>query len=137
MEVVLPARIYQALALLSVLLTVGFLWWLLDRRRPRLTPLQRAAAILFLVSFFLTLSIFLAYNLTFVQHQGRYFFPALIPIGTAAALGLSRLTSVLPKRMRAWAMVALFAGLAALDVYCLFKSIPDVYCLFKSIPFLR
>jgi hypothetical protein len=29
----------------------------------------------------------LYYNLTFVQHQGRYLFPALIPIGLAFAIG--------------------------------------------------
>ena len=63
------------------------------------------------------------YNLTFVQHQGRYLFPALIPIGTASALGLSALVIILPRRLRPWAIAALFAGLAALDVYCLFKFI--------------
>jgi hypothetical protein len=63
------------------------------------------------------------YNLTFVQHQGRYLFPALIPLGTAAALGLSTVARVLPQRIRAWMIGALFAGLAALDVYCLFKFI--------------
>jgi len=123
MAVVLPARIYRALALLSALLIAGFLWWLFDQRRPRLTLHQRASLILFLASAFLTLLEFLGYNLTFVQHQGRYLFPALIPIGTAAALGLSTLASVLPQRMRPWAMVPLFAGLAVLDVYCLFKCI--------------
>jgi len=123
MGVVLPARIYQALALLSALLFAGFLWWLFDWRRPRLTPPQRASLLLLLVSCLLTLLEFLGYNLTFVQHQGRYLFPALIPIGTATALGLSTLAKVLPQRIRAWAMVALFAGLAALDVYCLFRFI--------------
>ena len=123
MGVVLPARIYQALALLSALLVTGFLWWLFDRRRPRLAPAQRASMGLLLLSFILTLLEFLGYNLTFVQHQGRYLFPALIPIGTAAALGLSTLSKILPQRMRAWATGALFAGLAALDVYCLFRFI--------------
>ena len=123
MALVLPARIYRALALLSALLVAGFLWWLFDRRRPRLTPLQRASLLLLLASCLLTTCSFFWYNLTFVQHQGRYLFPALVPIGAAAALGLSALASVLPQRIRAWAMAALFAGLAALDVYCLFKFI--------------
>jgi hypothetical protein len=35
----------------------------------------------------LTLAGYLYYNLTFVQHQGRYLFPALIPIGLAFAIG--------------------------------------------------
>jgi hypothetical protein len=34
---------------------------------------------------------YLGYNLTFVQHQGRYLFPALIPIGLAFGLGLGEL----------------------------------------------
>jgi 4-amino-4-deoxy-L-arabinose transferase-like glycosyltransferase len=123
MAVVLPARFYQALLLLSILLSVGFLWWLFERRRPRLTTTQRAGLTLFLAAAFFTLLEFLGYNLTFVQHQGRYLFPALIPIGTAVALGLSTSTRPLPRRIRPWAVVALFAGLAVLDVYCLFRFI--------------
>jgi 4-amino-4-deoxy-L-arabinose transferase-like glycosyltransferase len=123
MGVVLPARIYQALALLSALLAAGFLWWLFDRRRPRLTSLQRAGLALFLVSALLTLLEFLGYNLTFVQHQGRYLFPALVPIGTAVALGLDRLAGILPRQTRLWALAALFTGLALFDVYCLFRVI--------------
>jgi 4-amino-4-deoxy-L-arabinose transferase-like glycosyltransferase len=123
MGVVLPARIYQALGLFSVLLLGGFLVWLFSPRRPRLTALQRASLTLLLTSCVLTALSFLWYNLTFVQHQGRYLFPALIPIGTAAALALCTLAGVLPRRTRAWAIGALFAGMAALDVYCLFKFI--------------
>lgn len=124
MEVVLPNLIYQALLLFSAGLVAGFLWWLFGRRRPRLTPHQRVSLLLFLISSALTLIVYVRYNMIFVQHQGRYLFPAVIPIGTAAALGLSKLASLLPSSTRAWAMAALFSGLAALDVYCLFKSIP-------------
>ena len=123
MAVVLPRFIYAALAFLSALLFAGFLWWLLDRRRPRLAPGQRVSLLLFLVTFILTLIEYLGYNLTFVQHQGRYLFPALIPIGTAAALGLSTLSKVLPRRVRPWTTGAVFAGLAVLDVICLFRFI--------------
>jgi 4-amino-4-deoxy-L-arabinose transferase-like glycosyltransferase len=123
MAVVLPARIYQALLLFSILSGVGFLAWLFDRRRPRLTSAQRASLFLFLISFLLVLFEFLGYNLLFVQHQGRYLFPALIPIGTAVAMGVSAWAGWLPQRTRAWAMAAPFVGLAALDVYCLFRFI--------------
>jgi hypothetical protein len=123
MGVVLPARIYQALALLSVFLGAGFLWWLLSARRPRLTELQRGALVLLLTSSLLTGLSFLWYNVTFVQHQGRYLFPALIAIGTAAALGLDTLVGILPRIVRPWAVVAFFTGLAALDVLCLFRYI--------------
>jgi hypothetical protein len=88
-----------------------------------LTPAQRAGLALFLAAAFLTLLEYLGYNLTFVQHQGRYLFPALIPIGTAVALGLDTLARLLPQRIRPWAVAAPFVGLAALDAYCLFKFI--------------
>lgn len=123
MGVLLPARIYQALALLSGLLLAGFLWWLFDKRRPRLTSSQRAGSLLLLASFLFILLEYLGYNLTFLQHQGRYLFPALISIGVAAALGLSRLADLLPQRTRVWAMILFFAGLALFDVYCLFRFI--------------
>ncbi len=125
MGVVLPARIYQALALLSALLLTGFIIHLLQKRRPSqsLSPPAPQPPSLLALFAVLTFLSFVWYNLTFVQHQGRYLFPALIPIGTASALGLSTLAKVLPRRLRPWPIVALFAGLAALDVYCLFKFI--------------
>jgi 4-amino-4-deoxy-L-arabinose transferase-like glycosyltransferase len=123
MAVVLPTRFYQGLALLSGVLAVGFVWWLLDRRRPSLTTYQRSVLLLLFAALILTLLAYLGYNMTFVQHQGRYLFPALIPIGMAAALGLSTLTGRLPQPVRPWAMAAPFVGLAALDVYCLFRFV--------------
>ncbi|MEA3341086.1 MAG: glycosyltransferase family 39 protein [Chloroflexota bacterium] len=123
MGVVLPMRIYQALALLSVALLAGFLWWLFDRCRPRLTAPQRAGSLLLLAACLLILLEYLGYNLTFLQHQGRYLFPALIPIGAAAALGLRKLVDVLPRLVRFWTLNAFFTGLAAFDVYCLYRFI--------------
>jgi len=132
MAVPLPPRIYHALALLSTLLIAGFIAWLIRQHHPsqftnlptyRLTNLQASQLFLLALSAFFTFFSFVWYNLTFVQHQGRYLFPALIPIGTAAVLGLDTLAGILPRRVRPWAMIALFAGLAALDVYCLFKFI--------------
>jgi hypothetical protein len=49
---------------------------------------QRLALGLLTLSAFFTLLSYLWYNLQFVQHQGRYLFPALIPLGLAFALGL-------------------------------------------------
>jgi hypothetical protein len=123
MGVLLPSRLYQALALLSAVLTAGFLWWLFDRSRPRLAPTQRAGSLLLLALFAIVLLEYLGYNLVFLQHQGRYLFLALIPIGTAVALGVNRLASLLPQRLRVWAIGAFFIGLAAFDVYCLFRII--------------
>jgi hypothetical protein len=36
----------------------------------------------------LTLGVHVVYNFTFVQHQGRYLFPALLPISVGVAVGL-------------------------------------------------
>jgi hypothetical protein len=63
------------------------------------------------------------YNTKFLQHQGRYLFPALIPIGTAVALGLNQLASLLPQKVRGWALSGLFGGMALFAVYCLFKVV--------------
>ncbi len=123
MGVVLPTRIYRGLVLLSIVLLAGFLWWLFDRRRPRVTPHQRLSLILLLASGILTGLMFVWYNTKFLQHQGRYLFPALIPIGTAAALGLNQLAGLLPHKLRPWAVSGLFAGMALLAVTCLFKFV--------------
>ena len=123
MGVVLPSRIYQGLVILSALLLAGFLWWLFDPLRPRLTSLHRSGLFLLIVSSSGTLFLFLWYNVTFVQHQGRYLFPALIPIGVAAALGLNQLARILPVGVRSGAIVLFFSGLAALDLVCLFRFV--------------
>lgn len=88
MGVPMHPPIYLALALLSALLIAGVLAGWLDRRRSRWTPWQRRGAVLLAFSASLTVLSYLWYNLTFVQHQGRYLFPALVPLALAGALGL-------------------------------------------------
>jgi 4-amino-4-deoxy-L-arabinose transferase-like glycosyltransferase len=89
MGVLLDQRLYQALALVSVLAVAGFglrfagLW----RCRHRLPRWQWAAAGLLALWALMTLASYIWYNLQFVQHQGRYLFRALVPIGLAVALG--------------------------------------------------
>ncbi len=123
MAVPLQPRFYRALTAFSLLAAVGFLWWLFDRHRPRLTPHQRLSLILLFLSSLLTVLVFLGYNARFLQHQGRYLFPALVPVGIAVALGLGRLASILPRKMRYGAVSVLFAGMALFDVYCLFRVV--------------
>ena len=57
-------------------------------RQRTLSLSQRIALCLLALSALFTLLSYLWYNLAFVQHQGRYLFPALIPLGLAFALGL-------------------------------------------------
>ncbi len=124
MAVPLPARIYQGLAVLSALLTVGFLARLIRLRQAIASrPLFVRRCLLLALSAFLSLSAFGWYNLTFVQHQGRYLFTALIPLATAGALGLETLATIVPRPLRPWTLMAFFAGLAAFDLYCLFRII--------------
>ena len=125
MAVPLPPRIYRLLVLLSILLAAGFLARLVRRYRSTrsVDPLTVSRCLLLALSAALTFSAFCWYNLTFVQHQGRYLFPALIPLAAAAALGLDTLTKPVPGQLRPWIWSLVFAALAAFDVYCLFRII--------------
>jgi len=82
--------------------------------------------IILIGTFAMSLLVYLAYNVTFVQHQGRYLFSALIPIsiGVAAAWGL--LISSISGRWSSAAYllpVFLVLSLALLDIIALFRFI--------------
>lgn len=118
MAVVMPRWIYQALFLFCLLVVGGLLWnWL----RPGLPPIAPRSKALLLATFLLTVLVYVGYNLTFVQHQGRYLFPALIPISLAATVGLARW---LPwPWLAAWLPAGLSLALIALDLLALFRFI--------------
>jgi len=90
MGVFMDARVYLLLTLLTLLILVGLAWQLRRRRRDdlHLTGFQKRGLWLLLLHLALVAATYLWYNLDFVQHQGRYFFPALLPIGILAAAGL-------------------------------------------------
>ncbi len=89
MSTPMPDREYLILGGLSLVALIGWVWWLIERRRAKRqdTPQGLYGGMLLTLLFVLTLAGYLYYNLTFVQHQGRYLFPALIPIGLAFAIG--------------------------------------------------
>ena len=89
MGVLLDQRLYHALAIFSALALIGFTMWAVRtwRRRAELPKWQWAAGGLLVLSGLLTLASYVWYNMTFVQHQGRYLFPALVPISLTVALG--------------------------------------------------
>jgi 4-amino-4-deoxy-L-arabinose transferase-like glycosyltransferase len=89
MGVLLDERLYQALAVLSALAFIGFALWAVRawQRRAEFPAWQWAAGGLLALSALFTLASYLWYNTQFLQHQGRYLFPALLPIGLAVALG--------------------------------------------------
>lgn len=78
-------------------------------------------------TFLLTLGVHVVYNITFVQHQGRYLFPALLPTGVGVAVGLDawrslpflRRYSFLPNAIP----LGLGVGMVALDLWALFRII--------------
>ncbi|MEA3459415.1 MAG: glycosyltransferase family 39 protein, partial [Chloroflexota bacterium] len=89
MGVLVDERIYLGLALLCTLTGLGFVLFVARTLRHRsCTLFQRRALGLLALSALFTLLSYLWYNTKFVQHQGRYLFPALVPIGLAFSLGL-------------------------------------------------
>jgi 4-amino-4-deoxy-L-arabinose transferase-like glycosyltransferase len=127
MGVPMPPRYYMALGALSLVALVGCVWYSNTQYRiPNKEPVAPRAK---LGIGYLVLWMFLAvlaygyYNMTFVQHQGRYLFPALIPIGLLFTVGLRQWATLLPRVWRAAALAVPFAALAALDLIALFRMI--------------
>jgi 4-amino-4-deoxy-L-arabinose transferase-like glycosyltransferase len=122
MAVPMDGRTYLALGLLSALAAAGLMLSAKDLlpsnsslRVGRIvaSPLggtagDKAGWLAGLWVVFTLLFIYLYYNLSFVQFQGRYLFPALAPIGLFATLGLREILS------RRWAWLgAGLCGIAA------------------------
>jgi len=136
MGVVMPRWVY-GLLLLFTLLTAGGLILALIRKQdwrqlaessqtvdsePNYYPVLAILA----GTFALSLSLFLGYNLTFVQHQGRYLFSALIPISIAVALAWGVLIWPITRRWSSAAYLLPFGlavGLVGLDLLALYRFI--------------
>lgn len=142
MAVVMDRRIYTSLMIFSIVVIVGLFIQLVSARtiitRVKKNRHCQAALLpiitLILVTFF-TASIHVYYNLTFVQHQGRYLFPALIPIGIGVASSLDLWSGWIrelgkPKwetAVTALIPIGLGIALASLDLIALYKFIlPDL-----------
>jgi hypothetical protein len=85
--------IYWMLAAASLAALAGFALYLARLLRATGTGSadQRWGLALLGLSWAVTAAGYLWYNLTFVQHQGRYLFPALVPIALGFVLGLREL----------------------------------------------
>lgn len=119
-----PPWLYPLLWLFSGLALAGLVITAVNERHS--LSKHKLPLLVFLTFFSLTLGVHLGYNLTFVQHQGRYLFPALIPIALGLAVGLGLWFRPL-RRRRPQIVYAIPAGLAialiALDLYALFRVI--------------
>jgi hypothetical protein len=120
----MDGRTYFLLALLTLLAIAGLATWLLTKRGDSwpekelfkgvepvtlLSARQRQALGLMALTILLMLLGYGWYNLSFVQFQGRYLFPSLIPLGLFFSIGLLEIMG----RQRLWLLLAglLFVGL--------------------------
>jgi hypothetical protein len=122
MTVPMSPRYYAVLGILSLAALVGFVWAVLPHLKHALGDVRFQILGAWVI---LNVLVYLYYNVTFVQHQGRYLFPALIPIGLAFIVGLRQWTRLLPlhDRWRNAALALPYLGLAALDLLALFRMI--------------
>lgn len=126
MAVPMPRWVYAPLALFTLLVLIGLLIHRLHPPTPHPPPQSPISNLILLLTLALTLTLYLGYNLVFVQHQGRYLFPALIPIGIGVALGLG---SWLRPFSHRWPILlnllplGLVFALVGLDLLALFRFI--------------
>ena len=74
---------------------------------------------------FLSVAMLVYYNTSFVQFQGRYVYPLLIPLAVTVALGLDILRHRLPfVRALPWLNAAALSLVAVLDVWLLWRHCP-------------
>jgi 4-amino-4-deoxy-L-arabinose transferase-like glycosyltransferase len=142
MGVFIDSRLYLLLAFVCTAIALGFaLWlWRVARNHVLLTSFQRWALLLLFLVFLTVAAEHVYYNLEFVQPQGRYLFPALVPIGLAFALGISgwihlavRLISCLRLPHRVHPLLAVLVQGAAFVVYYLGFVFLDLGCLYLFI----
>lgn len=115
MGVPMDSRVYQALLVLSIATAIGMLFFLVSLKTHLSWNNQAIISVLLATSAFLSTSAYIWYNLTYVQHQGRYLFPALVPISLAAATSWKTLTVKRPARITSVILVLL--GIGALLVF--------------------
>ncbi|TAK30277.1 MAG: hypothetical protein EPO21_19450 [Chloroflexota bacterium] len=115
--------VYGALLVVSLLAALGTLLYLLGLRRHSVLPARRQKAVLLLLAgaVLVTVGELAYYNLTFLQPQGRYLFPALVPLIIFFVLGLREL---LAARHTQITFALLIVALLLLDVWALHKYLP-------------
>jgi hypothetical protein len=89
MGVLIDSRLYFVLAVLCAVAAAGLVFLAMRLRRERFLSAEQLWSLgLLLLALALTAASYLWYNLKFVQHQGRYLFPAIVPIGVFFTMGL-------------------------------------------------
>jgi 4-amino-4-deoxy-L-arabinose transferase-like glycosyltransferase len=125
MGVPMPPWVYRLLLLFTGLVFLGLM---VAAGRTAFNPPEPFPLSWFILAATVDLAVlvYLFYNLTFVQHQGRYLFPALIPISIGVAVGLGNLWRPFWRpwpRTRYLLPFGLAIGLFGLDLLALFRFI--------------
>ena len=119
-------------ALILIFLGVVALGLLVGLRRPLMAEpnrmAQRAAWLILGATALAALAQYVYYNLEFLQLQGRYLYPGLIPLGIIVALGFDGWWRVLvgDEGLRRYMGVALIALLIPFDLYLVWRVIPGL-----------
>ena len=126
---VLGGWIYRGFALLTLAGLTGALLAFVRRRLPdppaALSPIPRPVLAVLLTTLLLVVAQFLYYNIEFQQWQGRYLYPALIPIALTIVHGVEYWRARLLSRWGwlRWLTPLALTSLFALDIYLLFRVI--------------
>jgi 4-amino-4-deoxy-L-arabinose transferase-like glycosyltransferase len=104
MAVVIDPRLYWLFLLFMVLAFIG-LWRFWRHELPSWLPEMRLGLWVLLVALGLVVFEVVVYNFTFIQAQGRYLYPAIVPLGVLLALGWSAIAQVGPSAS-GWRWVA-------------------------------
>ena len=122
MGVLVNDRIYVVLMVLSGAAALGFAFyvWRILRHRDLLTTAQWWSVGLLAVTLLAAVVDYIGYNFEFFQLQGRYLFPAIIPIALFGVIGLRELVAREYYRI---VFGLLYPALLALDVASLFLFI--------------
>ncbi|MBN1284367.1 MAG: DUF2142 domain-containing protein [Anaerolineae bacterium] len=136
MALPMPAWVYAVMLVLIATVIGGAVFGIgrnLYKDEDAFTPGQIGSVALLALTLLLVAAQYVLYNLAFVQHQGRYLFPALVPISFVVAIGLDGWTRPLMSealgryRCGFWVRwlpaFGLWAGFAALDLYALGRFI--------------
>ncbi len=122
MGILMEERYYFALYLISGLAAFGLVLFLARAvlGKSPLTPHQKGSLVLMGLALVVVLIQMALYNLTFVQAQGRYLYPALLPIALFFVLGLRELMAPVHARLLLGLSIA---SLGLLDLICLTRFV--------------
>ncbi len=134
MALPLQPGVYAALLIGLIAAAAG---WMVGIARPLVTAngaAQRAAWAMLDLTALLALAQFVYYNLEFLQLQGRYLYPGLIPFGLIVALGFDGWRRLLfgqvgrgvPRPYSMWFAPAVIALLIPLNLYIVWRVLPGL-----------